>query len=82
MQDLDQGKDLNKKRSIALKSFALQDSDNEDKEESSENEEDLVMMARKFKNFKKKNFKKDFKNRKKEENKKEIICYRFKIQDT
>ena len=38
MQDHDQGKDLNKKRSIALKSSLLQDSDSKDEEESSDNE--------------------------------------------
>ena len=79
MQDHDQGKDVNKKRSITLKSSVLQESDNEDEEESSENEEDIVMLARKFKSiFRKKNFKKDYKNNKKEDKKKEIICYIFK----
>ena len=52
MQDHDQGKDSNKKRSIALKSSVLQDSDSEE-DECSENEEDIAMMVRKFRNFKK-----------------------------
>ena len=47
MQDHDQGKDSNKKRSIALKSSILQDSDSEE-EECSDNEEDIAMIARKF----------------------------------
>ena len=56
MQDHDQGKDTNKKRSIALKSSILQDSDSEE-DECSDNEEDIVMIAKKFRNFfKKRNF--------------------------
>ena len=79
MQDHDQGKDSKKKRSIALKSFVLQDIDSENKEECSDNEEDLAMTTLKFKNFfKKKNFKKYHKNSKKKEKKKEIICYKCK----
>ena len=70
MQDHDQGKDTNKKRSITLKSSILQDSDSKEEEECSDNKEDLAMMAKKFRNFfKKRNLKKDHKSNKKEDKK-------------
>ena len=79
MQDHDQGKDVNKKRFIDLKSSILQDSDSEEEEECLDNEEYISMMTRKFRNFfKKKNFKKDHTSNKKDDKKKEIKCYKYK----
>ena len=80
MQDHDQGKDVNKKRSTALKSSILQDSDSEEEEECSDHEENITMMARKFRNFFKiRNFKKDHKSCKKDDKKNEIICYKSNL---
>ena len=54
----------------------MQDSDSEEEEGCSDNEHDLGMMARNFRNFfKKRNFRKDHKSSKKEDKKKDIICY-------
>ena len=57
----------------------MQDSDSKEEEECSDNEEDIVMIAKKFRNFfKKRNFRKNYKSNKKEDKKKKIICYKCK----